>query len=293
MLEALGQYRILDPIGSGGIGDVYRARDTHLGRTVAVRVLAPAIANDPEARERFLRSARASAQVSHPNIAAVYEIGEDRELTYLACEFVTGQTLQSIVEGRALNPRRAIDLAIQIADALAEAHAAGLVHGDVTTHTVVVTAKGNVKLLDFGLAAWTRSGRARAGGEADAQTDIFQLGHLLFEMLTGKPPSGIRTLSAVSPNLPRELDPIVLKALARNRRDRHESAATLAAELRSVLASLDVRSDGNEPMPVPVGPHWRTPVVVWAIAVLALCVIAWLVWALSTGLLRESRAGAH
>jgi serine/threonine protein kinase len=279
MLEALGQYRILDPIGSGGIGDVYRARDTRLGRTVALRILAPSIANDPEQRERFMHDAHASARVSHPNIAALYEIGEDQALTYLACEFVNGQTLKNIGGGHALNPRRAIDLAIQIGDALAEAFAAGLVHGDIKADNVVVTPKGSVKLLDFGLAAWTASGADCSGRAVDHQGDIFKLGQLLFEMLTGKRPTGIRTLTAVDPHLPRELDPIVLKALATNRRDRYESAATFAAQLRAAAAILDARSDRDELVPMPPArPLWRTPAVGWAAATLAMGAIAWLIW---------------
>src|SRR5213594_968991 len=128
MVEALAHYRILERIGAGGMGEVYRARDTRLGRTVAVKVLPATVANDSERRERFLREARASAALSHPNIAALYEIGEDQGHLFLAFEYVPGETLQTVVAGRPLNPRRAIDFATQIADALAEAHAEGIVH---------------------------------------------------------------------------------------------------------------------------------------------------------------------
>src|SRR5438128_9226789 len=125
MLENLAQYKILDRIGAGGIGEVYRARDTRLGRTVAVKVLASDVVGDPERRDRFLREARASASLSHPNIAALYEIGADQGQLFLAFEFVPGETLKKMIGGQPLNPRRAIDVAVQLADALAEAHDAG------------------------------------------------------------------------------------------------------------------------------------------------------------------------
>src|SRR5688572_29280451 len=110
MFEHLAQYKILDRIGAGGMGEVFRARDTRLGRTVAVKVLPADVAGDPVRRDRFLREARASAALSHPNIAALYEIGEDRQQLFLAFEFVPGETLQTVIGGRPLNPRRAIDL---------------------------------------------------------------------------------------------------------------------------------------------------------------------------------------
>src|SRR5438552_1180098 len=123
MLDHLAQYKILERIGAGGMGEVYRARDTRVGRTVAIKVLPAAVADDPERRARFLREARASASLSHPNIAALYEIGEEQGHMFLAFEFVPGETLKVAIGGRPLNARRAVDLATQIADALADAHA--------------------------------------------------------------------------------------------------------------------------------------------------------------------------
>src|SRR5919204_5589772 len=111
MLDTLGHYKILDRIGAGGMGEVYRARDTRLGRTVAIKVLARAVTDDPDRRERFLREARAAAVLSHPNIAALYEIGEDQGHLFLAFEFVPGETLNTIIAGRPLHPRRAVDFA--------------------------------------------------------------------------------------------------------------------------------------------------------------------------------------
>lgn len=271
MLEILGQYKILDHIGAGGLGDVYRARDTRLGRTVAIRVLARDIAADPERRERLLREARVAVSLSHPNIAALYEIGEEQGHVFLASEFVPGETLQKIIAGRPLNPRRAIDLAIQVADALADAHAEGIVHGSIKPDNIIVTPKGAAKILDYGLAragaapgagAYTSPEQA-LGGEVDQRTDICSLGLVLFEMLTGGLPFGASTPAAVAvrialtpvpvpsevnPSLPRELDAIVAKALAKSPDRRYEAAATLAAELRSIGAILDVRSESAEPL---------------------------------------------
>src|SRR6476659_6832682 len=124
MVETLAHYKILDRIGVGGMGEVYRARDTRLGRTVAIKALPPDVADDPARRDRFMREARAAAALSHPNIAALYEIGDDQGQLFLAFEFVPGETLKAVIGGHALHPRRAIDFAVQIADALADAHAA-------------------------------------------------------------------------------------------------------------------------------------------------------------------------
>ena len=172
MIETLGPYKILDRIGAGGMGEVYRARDTRHGRTVAIKVLPASISGDAERRERFLRDARATAALSHPNIATLYEISEDQDQLFLVFDFVPGQTLKTVIGGHPLNPRRAIDLAAQIADALAEAHAAGIVHRDLKPDNIIVTPRGNAKLLDYGLAAWTTGGAERGGSikGADAAT---------------------------------------------------------------------------------------------------------------------------
>jgi len=317
MLESLGHYKILDRIGAGGIGEVYRARDTQLGRTVAIKVLAPDLARDADRRARFLADARVSATLSHPNIATLYEVGEDQDVVYLVLEFVPGDTLKTIIGGRPLNPRRAIDCAIQIADALAEAHAEAIIHRDLKPDNIIVTPKGNAKILDFGLAEWTKGGAARQragqaagqpttglttvpymspeqalGGPVEAATDVFSLGVILFEMLTGRLPFGTmispggpsrpgpaesRAPSAINPAVPKEIDPIVTKALARRLDYRYGSAATLAAELRSVAAILDVRSGTAEP-PTLVVAEPRRRRVGWVAALVVLAAIAGLVW---------------
>src|SRR4051794_25663363 len=170
MFETLGHYKILERLGAGGMGEVYRARDTRLGRTVAIKVLVESVAGDPDRRARFLEDARAAAALSHPNIAALYEIGEDQNQLFLVFEFAPGETLTTVIGGRPINPRRAVDLAVQIADALAEAHAAGIVHRDIKPANIIVTPKGNAKVLEFGLVAWTAGGAERAHAVA-ATTD--------------------------------------------------------------------------------------------------------------------------
>jgi serine/threonine-protein kinase len=253
MIETLGQYKVLEPAGPGALGDVYRARDTRAGRTVALTIVSDRIALDPSRRERFLDAARAAAGVSHPNIVTLYDVGEDDGHLYLVHEFIQGQTLKSVIGGRPLPPRRAIDLPSQIAEGMADAHAADLVHGHITAETVVVTPKGNAKIIDFGLAGWSAAGgeaggaeeAGRAGGDIGYRADLFSLGVILFEMLTGHAPvPGAAVPSAVNRSLPREVDPIVAKALGKS--GGYESAVTLAAELRAVGAILDVRQEVHD-----------------------------------------------
>jgi serine/threonine-protein kinase len=256
MIEQLGQYRILDQVGASGVGDVYRARDTRVGRTVTLTVLGDAIASDAAMREEFLSAARAAAAVSHPNIATTYEVGEDQGHIFLATEFVAGQPLNTLVSGHPLNPRRAIDLAVQVADGLAEAHAQGIIHRGITPAAIIVTPKGNAKILDFGLSAWTGGEAARAAAAAhpsDPRADTFALAAVLFEMLTGKPARA----APVNGIRPGELDAILTKALSKNVDERYESAAMLAAELRAVAAVLDERAAANEPAFVPAATGGR------------------------------------
>jgi serine/threonine protein kinase len=319
MVETLGVYRILDRIGAGGIGEVYRARDTRLGRTVAVKVVKPEIAQDAPRREAFVRDARATTVLSHPSIATLYEVGEDQDHLFLAYEFVPGETLRAAVGDRPMNPKLAIEYAVQLSDALADAHAAGAVHGDLKPDNIVITPKGRVKILDYGLAAWTSGGAARkraaeeatvGGGDVhtiaylspeqalgergDHRTDIFSLGAILFEMLTGRPPftapdalplkivqAPAPAPSSINHDLPLELDPILQRALAKSLDQRYESTATLAAELRAVAAILDERATAAEieaesavaPRRQGGGSGWR--VVGWLLLLGALAAGAW------------------
>jgi serine/threonine protein kinase len=271
MLFTLGHYNVLERIGAGGMGEVFRARDTKLGRTVAIKVLPEAIAGDKDRRDRFLREARAAAALSHPNIAMLFEVGEDASRLYLVFEHINGRTLGAAISGCPVAPRLALDLAIQIADGLADAHAAGLIHRDIKPDNIIVTPKEKAKILDFGLARWTAGGTAREmaatisttatapgavlgtvaymspeqalGESLDPRTDIFSLGIVFYEMLTGRNPFAADAATAVllniaqrtppppstiNPDVPRELDPIVAKTLAKNPFDRYETAVALA-----------------------------------------------------------------
>jgi serine/threonine protein kinase len=282
MIDSLGHYKILDRIGAGGLGDVYRARDTRLGRTVAIKVPGAELQADGDRREALLRDAQIALVLSHPNIAALFEIGDDDGRLFLVFEFVPGEPLKRVIEGRPLNVRRAVDLATQMADALAEAHALEIVHGDLSPETVMVTPKGNAKILDFGLVRWkkTTTDQTVAGG-SDHRVDIEALGALIFEMLTGRQPADASTRLGFS--LPRELDDVVAKALGTFAEGGYEAAATCAAELRSVAAILDLRAVSTEPARiVPVkgirrerrSRAWIIVAVAAALAVLA----AWRLW---------------
>ena len=284
----VAHYNLLERIGEGALGEVYRARDTKFGRTVALKLI-KAAALEGSARQAFLDDARTAATLSHPNIATLFDVGEYEDGCYLAYEFATGTTLQQEIGGRPVNPRRVVELAVQIADALAEGHAVGIIHTDLRPETVFVTPKGNAKVLEFGMARWTRGGglRRRAaadpdtlgpeaetvvgymspeqalGGLVDARSDLFSLGVLLYEMLSGRNPFAAARpadtiisiiagrpapLTTVNPEVIPELEALVTRALAKDIEQRQLSAASLSAELRSIGAMLDVRS-GDSPTP--------------------------------------------
>jgi len=221
----VGRYHVLDRIGGGRLGELYRARDTSYGRTVALRVIADEIAGDEAGRQRFVEAARAAAAVSHPNVAALYEVGEAEGRLFLACEFVPGRTLAAEIAGIPLNRRRAFDIGVQLADALAEAHASGIVHGALTTARVIVTPKGTAKLLDTGLRGWSDTAERR-----DERSDIRALGLVIVEMLTGRP------AAAAAPRLPvlelPALDALIRRCITSGADD-VASAAVVGAQLRS------------------------------------------------------------
>ena len=319
MIDALGHYKILGQLGTGGMGDVFRARDTILGRTVIIKVIPRTITADPERRARFLQDARAAATLSHPNIATLFEIGEEGSHLFLVFEYVPGQPLSKVISGRPLNIRSALDIAIQLVDALAEAHARGVAHRDIKPANIVVNPKGPAKFLDFGLVAWTEEGATsravptqlqdasaiafgtvaylspeQAVGEpVDHRADLFSLAVILFEMLTGRAPFAERAASAtvvriaakapaapssLNPDVPPELDAILLRALASRLDDRYQSAASFAAELRSAAAILDIRTGDREPPAViqrRPGRTWPTRLAAVVVLVLLAGAVGW------------------
>jgi serine/threonine-protein kinase len=279
MQESLGDYRILERIGGGETADVFRARDTRSGRTVAIKVLTSPLLDDPVRRRQFLDDAQAAAALSHPNIAALYELGEHDHRPYLVFEFVQGQTLSALIGGHPLNTRRAIELAIQVADGLADAHASHLVHRAITPDTIIVTAKGNAKTIDFGLsgylaaapAYWAPEQLAGAGG--DHRVDIYALGLVLIEMLTGRRPS---SGEAPQGRLPGEVTAVVQRMIAADPDRRFDSAATLAAELRQVATAIDARPPVVAAVVSAAAGPRRVPR--WMLVVLALAATAALIW---------------
>jgi len=211
----LGPYEILSPLGAGGMGEVWRARDTRLARDVAIKVLPAAVASDPERLKRFEKESRAASALNHPSIVTIYDIGETDGVSWIAMEFVDGKTLRELLVSGALPAKRLLQLAVPIAEGLAKAHEAGIVHRDLKPENVMVTRDGLVKILDFGLAklSSTASGSGegsqlptmtgttpgvvvgtvgymspeQASGEAlDFRSDQFSFGSVLYEMATGK-----------------------------------------------------------------------------------------------------------
>ena len=208
-MTAVAHYNLLERLGEGAFSEIYRARDTKFGRTVALRVIRDEAFSGEHMREAFLRDARAAAQLSHPNITTLFEVGEFDGGCYLAYEFAAGVNLRRESAGRPVNPRRAIELAVHVADALAEGHSRDLVHADIRPETIFVTHKGSAKLLEFGMAHWTTGGRIReraaaapdalgadtisvvsymspeqTRGEAiDPRSDIYSLATVLYELL--------------------------------------------------------------------------------------------------------------
>lgn len=214
--DRLGPYEVFSPLGAGGMGEVWRARDTRLGREVAIKVLPAELASDKDRLKRFEREARSASSLNHPNIVTVYEIGKAEDVSYIAMELVEGKTLREVLATGALPTRRLLGIAAQIGEGLAKAHASGIVHRDLKPENVMITKDGLVKVLDFGLAKLTQP-EAQAGQETQAPTvtqateagivmgtvaymspeqasghpldyrsDQFSFGSLLYEMATGE-----------------------------------------------------------------------------------------------------------
>jgi len=280
----LGPYEIVEPIGSGGMGDVYRARDTRLDRDVAVKVLPERIAKDAEARMRFEREAKAVAALTHPNILAIHDYGSAGDSAYSVTELLEGETLRKRINAGPLSWRKAAEIGAAIADGLAAAHAKGIIHRDLKPENIFVTTDGRVKILDFGIAQLVRpdaqpddvdtssmptapmktdpgavTGTAGymapeqlRGEPVDARTDIFSLGTLLYEMVTGRPAfirgTVIDSLSAIltdNPDvftiseklIPYELARVIQRCLEKKREERFQSARDLSFALRAVGTS--------------------------------------------------------
>jgi serine/threonine protein kinase len=263
-IGAIAHYNLLERLEPSGPGELFRARDTRLGRTVTVRLLPAGFPADEVQRVRLLDAARSVIALSHPNVITVFDAGDHDGRVFIVFEYLKGQSLRAEMAGRPMNVRRAVEVAIQIADGVADAHGAGFFHGGLSPDTIVITAKGHAKIPAFELASrggfentadgvrlrdYDSPEEAR-GQPPDDRSDIYSVGAVLYEMLTTKRPlhKGAAAPSASNTNVPKELDDLVLRAAAPNPDLRYQSAATLAAELRSLNAILDVRGiPGDEP----------------------------------------------
>jgi serine/threonine protein kinase len=314
----IGAYQVLERLGAGGLGEVFRARDTIHGRTVVVKRVPSAIAPDSERGASLRALAKSLSHVSHHGIASLYDCGEQDSALYLVQEYVPGQRLSELMGGRPLNPRRAIEIALDIAESLGALHQEGFHHDDIDPDNIVITPKGHAKLLDAGLAAFTAGGTIRAtagarlgslplsalstvrylspeqalGERIDERSDLFALGAVFYEMLTGKPPFDATTADAAvlrvlqatpvaasrtTPNVPSELDMIVGRLLAKSLDRRYASAAALADDLRTVETVFDTGLEHTITATLDMPEERSRPIalIVAAAAVVLIVLLAW------------------
>ena len=276
--KTISHYKILEKLGEGGMGVVYKARDTKLDRTVALKFLAPHVIGGDEEQSRLIREAKSAAALNHPNICTIHEIDKAEGRTFIAMECIEGQSLKDRVESGPLALEEAMDIAVQIAGGLGQAHEKGIIHRDIKPANILVTLAGQAKIMDFGLAKslggtlLTQSGttigtvaymspeQAR-GGEVDARTDIWSLGAVLYEMVTGERPfTGNyeqaviyqilneipRAVKEIRSDAPRELERVVGRALTRNPNDRYGSAEDFKKDLESLRGKLRSRAGGRK-----------------------------------------------
>ncbi|HJW96317.1 MAG TPA: alpha/beta fold hydrolase [Thermoanaerobaculia bacterium] len=272
----LGPYEILSVIGKGGMGRVYRARDSRLDRDVAIKILSEELSNDQAAIVRFEREAKAVAALSHPNIVSIFDFGANDGITFAVTELLEGETLRALLQRTRLTWRRACEIAIDVVDALSAAHGRGIIHRDLKPENIFIGRDGRVKVLDFGLArtsapfAWRgddadtlrqetspgelvgtpgyMSPEQIKGENAEAPSDLFSFGCVLYEMLDGErafarntPIEGLAAILGERPktlaNVPAELDQLVMHCLAKDPSARYQSAHDVALTLRSLLDS--------------------------------------------------------
>jgi serine/threonine protein kinase/tetratricopeptide (TPR) repeat protein len=281
--KILSHYKILEKIGEGGMGVVYRAEDTKLKRTVALKFITPQAMAIPEERKRFVREAQAAASLDHPNICTLYEIEEAEGQTFIAMAHIRGQTLAEKIRTAPLKQEEAIDIAMQVADGLEEAHQKGIIHRDIKSTNIMVNEKGQAKIMDFGLAKLIEGSKLtqtatimgtvsymspeQAFGEpTDHRTDIWSLGVVLYEMLTGQLPfkgeyqqvilhsilsKSPQPITSLRSGIPLQLEAIVNRCLEKDPSERYQTVADLKADLKRL--KRDITSGKiTAPSPAPV-----------------------------------------
>jgi len=306
--KIISHYKILEKLGEGGMGVVYKAQDTKLDRLVALKFLPQHLTADAVEKERFIHEAKAASALNHTNITTIYEIDEFEGQMFIVMEYCEGKTLKQIIEKETLSIKKVLDIGIQVSEGLAIAHEKGIVHRDIKSDNIMLTPRGQVKIMDFGLAKLkgaTKLTKTRStlgtlaymspeqaqGEEVDQRSDIFSFGVVLYELLTGKLPFGGEHQAAVVYSIINEepqpiarfnnqvsakLEDMVFKALAKDREERYQHADELLADLRREKKSLDYVKTGVTPKttdsPKPVKKR-AFPLMVGLMAILILIIV--------------------
>ena len=306
--RTISHYRLLEKLGEGGMGVVYKAEDTKLKRNVALKFLAPHLTQDPKARERFLREAQAAAAVDHPNICTVYEIDEAGEQIFIAMAYVEGQSLEKKTEAGPFEIAEALEVAMQVAQGLGAAHEAGVVHRDIKSANLMLTPQSQVKIMDFGLAQLVNRTRLTQTGTSlgtpacmspeqarrqptDHRTDVWSLGAVIYEMVTGRLPfegereeavlhaivhEDAKPMTGLRVGVPIDLDRLVGKAMAKSPDERYQHVDEMLVDLRALkgqLGDVGARHDAPAPSPTPPRTSRISRIAPWALLAVAAAII--------------------